>query len=252
MKKGLLLPVLGFFLYFSFFGLFSVDTASAQTCTGSCITIGQSCSGTINTSLTCSGSTQVCCVATGSTPTPGAPTGSLTTVQISNPLSYNTVNGLLGRVLTFLQSFIVILSLIFIIIGAFMYITSGGESGRIETAKKCITAALIGLAIGIAAPAFLRQISEILGWTGADATPPAGVGTSLTLIEIATNVLNFLLSIVGVVALIMLVVGAFMYLTAAGEEDRIDTGKSIVKYSIIGIAIALAALVLVRQIASFF
>jgi glucose uptake protein GlcU len=60
------------------------------------------------------------------------------------------------------------------------------------------------------------------------------------------------LSIVGVVALIMLVVGAFMYLTAAGEEDRIDTGKSIVKYSIIGIAIALAALVLVRQVASFF
>jgi hypothetical protein len=159
------------------------------------------------------------------------------------------VNDLLGRVLTFLQSFIVILSLIFIIIGAFMYITSGGESGRIETAKKCITAALIGLAIGIAAPAFLRQISEILGWTGA---PPTGVGTSLTLIEIATNVLNFLLSIVGVVALIMLVVGAFMYLTAAGEEDRIDTGKSIVKYSIIGIAIALAALVLVRQVASFF
>jgi glucose uptake protein GlcU len=162
------------------------------------------------------------------------------------------VNGLLGRVLTFLQSFIVILSLIFIIIGAFMYITSGGESGRIETAKKCITAALIGLAIGIAAPAFLRQISEILGWTGPDAALPAGVGTSLTLIEIATNVLNFLLSIVGVVALIMLVVGAFMYLTAAGEEDRIDTGKSIVKYSIIGIAVALAALVLVRQVASFF
>lgn len=53
---------------------------------------------------------------------------------------------------------------------------------------------------------------------GADATPPAGVGTSLTLIEIATNVLNFLLSIVGVVALIMLVVGAFMYLTAAGRR----------------------------------
>ena len=50
----------------------------------------------------------------------------------------------------------------------------------------------------------------------------------------------------------MLVVGAFMYLTAAGDEDRIDTGKKIVKYSIIGIAIALAALVLVRQVASFF
>ncbi len=265
MKKGLLLPVLGFFLCFSFFGLFSADTASAQTCVGtglSCVpmTVG-ACTGTTDSTLTCADTTRLCCRATGTGvggPTSGTgtgvggPTGGTISVSISNPLSYTTVNGLLGRVLTFLQSFIVILSLIFIIIGAFMYITSGGESGRIETAKKCITAALIGLAIGIAAPAFLRQISEILGWTGPDAALPAGVGTSLTLIQIATNLLNFLLSIVGVVALIMLVVGAFMYLTAAGEEDRIDTGKSIVKYSIIGIAVALAALVLVRQVASFF
>lgn len=178
----------------------------------------------------------------------GGPTGG-TVVGVTNPLSFNTVNDLLGRVLTFLQSFIVILALIFIVIGAFLYITSSGDSGRITTAKNCITAALIGLAIGIAAPAFLRQISDILGWNAA--TLPAGVGTNLTLIEIGTNILNFLLSVVGVVALIMLVVGAFMYLTAAGDEDRIDTGKKIVKYSIIGITIALAALVLVRQVASF-
>ncbi len=184
-------------------------------------------------------------LATG--PGPGPATGTVT-VGVSNPLNFTTVNDLLGRILTFLQTFIVILALIFIIIGAFLYISSGGDSGRVETAKKCITAALIGLALGIAAPAFLRQISDILGWTAA---PPTGVGTSLTLIEIATNVLNFLLSVVGVVALIMLVVGAFMYLTAAGDEDRIDTGKKIVKYSIIGITIALAALVLVRQIAAF-
>lgn len=177
----------------------------------------------------------------------GPPTGSVS-VGVTNPLSFDTVNDLLGRVLGFLQTFIVILALIFIVIGAFLYISSGGDSGRVETAKKCVTAALIGLAIGIAAPAFLRQISDILGWTGGSLPD---VGTDLTLIQIATNILNFLLSVVGVVALIMLVVGAFMYLTSAGDEDRIDTGKKIVKYSTIGIAIALAALVLVRQIAAF-
>lgn len=180
---------------------------------------------------------------------PGSgPATGMVVVGVTNPVNFNTVNDLLGRVLTFLQTFIVILALIFIIIGAFLYISSGGDSGRVETAKRCITAALIGLALGIAAPAFLRQISDILGWA---APPPAGVGTNLTLIQIATNVLDFLLSVVGVIALIMLVVGAFMYLTAAGDEDRIDTGKKIVKYSLIGITIALAALVIVRQIAAF-
>lgn len=50
----------------------------------------------------------------------------------------------------------------------------------------------------------------------------------------------------------MLVIGGIMYLMAAGNEDQIDRGKKIVKYSIIGILIALASLVLVKQVAGFF
>ena len=113
--------------------------------------------------------------------------------------------------------------------------------------KKAILAALIGLALGIAAPAFLREIASILGW----GTPnlPNGVGTSLTLIQIATNVLSFLLTIIGILAIIMLIIGGIMYLTAAGNEDSIDKGKKIVKYSLIGITIALASLVLVKAVA---
>jgi hypothetical protein len=136
-----------------------------------------------------------------------------------------------------------------LVIGAFLYITSAGDEGRMETGKKTILAALIGLALGIAAPAFLREIGSILGWTS---TLPAGVGTSLTLIEIASRVLSFLLTIIGILAIIMLIIGGIMYLTAAGNEDQIDRGKKIVKYSLIGITIALAALVLVRQVAGFF
>ena len=117
-----------------------------------------------------------------------------------------------------------------------------------ETAKKCILAAMVGLALGIAAPAFLKEIASILGW----GTVPPEVSTSLSLIQIATNVLNFLLTIIGILAIIMLIIGGIMYLTAAGDEDQIDRGKKIVKYSLIGITIALAALVLVRQVAAFF
>ena len=188
-------------------------------------------------------------------PGPGSGTGSGSSVAgapvgFLNPLIWNDLPTLLTAVLTSLQSFIVILAIIMIVIGGFMYIMSAGDDGRMTTGKHIVLGALVGLALGIAAPAFLRQIADILGWSAA--TLPPGVGTSLTLIEIATNVLNFLLSVVGIVALIMLVVGAFMYLTAAGDESRIDTGKSIVKYSIIGITVALVALVLVRQVAGFF
>ena len=62
----------------------------------------------------------------------------------------------------------------------------------------------------------------------------------------------FGLSIVGVIGIIMLVVGGIMYLSSAGDEDRIDTGKKIVKYSLIGIFLSLASLVIVTQLVAFF
>ena len=41
-----------------------------------------------------------------------------------------------------------------------------------------------------------------------------------------------------------------MYLTAYGDEKRIDTGKKTITYAILGIVVTLAALVIVRQIAN--
>ncbi|MBP7060497.1 MAG: hypothetical protein KBA91_00785 [Candidatus Moranbacteria bacterium] len=46
--------------------------------------------------------------------------------------------------------------------------------------------------------------------------------------------------------------GNLSFHLAAGDEDRIKTGKKIVQYSLIGIAVALAALVLVTQVVAFF
>ncbi len=170
-------------------------------------------------------------------------------IVFNNPLQYDTVEQVLGSILSTLRAIIVVLSLVFIVIGAIMYITSSGDEGRMKTAKGAITASMIGLAIGIAAPSFLKEIGNILGWNSVNSDE---VQAAKTLTQIASDVLKFLLSIVGILGIVMLVVGGMMYLTAAGDEDRIDTGKKIVKYAIIGILVSLASLVLVSQITSFF
>lgn len=181
-----------------------------------------------------------------------APAGSALAVcppnEYCNPLRFGSLEEVLASALSTMQRIIVVLAIIFIIIGAVLYITSAGNESRMTTAKAAITAAMIGLALGIAAPSFLKEIAQVLGWTAVDARLTAA--SSLT--QIAGQVLNFLLSIVGVIALIMLVIGGIMYLTAAGDENRIEVGKKIVTYSIIGIAVALAALVLVTQVVTFF
>jgi hypothetical protein len=141
-----------------------------------------------------------------------------------------------------LRYIIPVLALIFIILGGILYITSYGSEKRITRAKLCITSAIIGLAITLAAPSFLLEIKKIFGIDTGDSH-------ALTLLEISSNVLSFLLSIIGILAIISLVVGGMMYMTSFGDTKKVETGKLIVKNSIIGIIVALSSLVIVNEIA---
>ena len=215
-----------------------------DNCSGKC-TSSQTCKQQTDGSWSCVNNPAAATPATPATPA-ATTTGTPQTFTFTNQLQFNTVQDLLTKgLLPALQGIIVVLAIIFIVIGGILYITSTGDDKRMETAKACITGALIGLALAIAAPSFLKQISIILNWNGASA-----VSSAPTLSTIALNVLNFLLGIVGILAIIMMIVGGVMYLTSAGDEDRIDTAKKIILYSIIGIAVSLAALVIVRQIAA--
>jgi hypothetical protein len=189
------------------------------------------------------------CVNSG-TPAPtsqGTNFGPSGSTNFTNPLGFKTVEEFLGGILSAIQRIIVVLALVFIMIGAVMYVVSAGDKAMIDKAKGSITMALIGLALGVAAPSLLKELATIIGWGGAGA-----VAGALTLTQIAMNVLKFLLGTMGIVALVMMVLGAIMYLTSAGDSDRISKGKDIFKYSVIGVLLAMSAMVLVTQIAKFF
>ena len=85
--------------------------------------------------------------------------------------------------------------------------------------------------------------------------PLAQAGTISDATPISTileNILQFLLSIVGVLAIISLVVAGVLYLTAAGNTKQVDLAKKAVQFSIIGIVVALGALIIVSQLGAFF
>ncbi|MDX9913404.1 MAG: hypothetical protein RBS77_02395 [Candidatus Moranbacteria bacterium] len=175
-------------------------------------------------------------------------TPSATDICFDNPLDPDTVDEALTSILNYLQGIIVVISMVFIVIGALLYMTSAGNESRMTTAKGAIFAAVIGLAIGIAAPSFLKEIYAALGTSSTN----SAVSAAPSLATIALNVLNFLLGITGVIGIIMLVAAGIGYLTAAGNEGQIETAKKMTKWAIIGIAVALGALVIVKQVASFF
>lgn len=80
----------------------------------------------------------------------------------------------------------------------------------------------------------------------------AGVITDApTVREIGVNVLSFLLSIMGIIAIISLVVSGIMYFFSAGDYRKIEIAKKSTKYSILGIVIALGGMIIIRFIGNF-
>lgn len=167
--------------------------------------------------------------------------------QFKNPIAADNVDDALKKVLDAIQGIVATLAVLMIVVGGVLYITSAGDSGRINMAKAAVTSAIIGLALALAAPSFLKEIYNVLGKTD---QPSAVSGPTLS--EIALNALKTLSSFVGILAVIMLVVGGIMYITSAGDSGRTDTAKNIIKYAIIGLVVALVALILVSDVIDIF
>lgn len=94
--------------------------------------------------------------------------------------------------------------------------------------------------------------TPIVGTKGCQAPYVPGVIAKATPIaQILANVLNFLLSVAGVIGIIGLVVAGVLYLVASGDEGRVRLAKRMALYCVIGIVVVLGALVLVTQLVSF-
>ncbi len=69
--------------------------------------------------------------------------------------------------------------------------------------------------------------------------------------ELIKNIINFIFYIALALSPLMVIIGAFYILTAAGDEKRITTGKNIILYTLIGLLIIFFAkglISLIKQI----
>ncbi|MFA5070291.1 MAG: hypothetical protein WC528_03335 [Patescibacteria group bacterium] len=67
-----------------------------------------------------------------------------------------------------------------------------------------------------------------------------GLGTA-DLKASVINILQWILGLLGLIAVVILVIAGFMWMTAAGNEDKIDKAKKMISGAVIGIIIILLA-----------
>lgn len=125
--------------------------------------------------------------------------------------------------------------------------------------KKQILGYVLGgfIALAIAVPALMHNVSvvsaapatgvltsdELFGGekaTGAAFAANAGLGTA-DFTETIARIIRVALSFLGIVAVVIILLGGFKWMTAGGNEDKVKEAKRLMIQGIIGLVIVLSA-----------
>lgn len=87
------------------------------------------------------------------------------------------------------------------------------------------------------------QVLTGAGETGSDCTDRAVNGLIKTIVELLSY-------IIGVVAVIVIMVGGFKYITSNGDSNGVENAKNTILYAVIGLVVAVLAQFLVRVVLS--
>lgn len=78
----------------------------------------------------------------------------------------------------------------------------------------------------------------------------AGVAASGSLTDLIFKVIQFLLLLAGIIAVLMLIIGGFWYLTSAGNEEQAEKGRKAIINAIIGLVVIILSYAIVMAISA--
>lgn len=140
----------------------------------------------------------------------------------------------------------------FIIYGAFKFILSQGESGKVVSARTTIANAVVGLIIAVVASRVVSFISARLASSAQSAANSSNIlgGANLpqNLADTASiqNLLGFVFALAGAIALLVITIAGFNFVTSQGEPQKVATARMTILYAIVGLVISVFAFTIVK------
>lgn len=107
--------------------------------------------------------------------------------------------------------------------------------------------AIAAVFIGVAVPSgevFADICSDFAA--GTDQYVAAGCGNDKKAPNVAVDIINVVLSIVGIITVIVIVVAGIMYMTSTGDAAKTMRAKNAIIYSVIGLIVSLLAFAIVN------
>lgn len=154
-------------------------------------------------------------------------------------------------IITFIKYILGGFATIMVVKSGVKLLTSGGSEEEATKHKKSILYSAGGLLIVYLGDIFINKVfykvdkNVYSGITGVHPKVDAAAG-----VEQIVGITNLIVSVVGPLAILMLLVGAFLYATAGGEDEKMDKAKRLILTSGVGIIIIYGAFALVSTVVS--
>ena len=157
------------------------------------------------------------------------PTGIiLAQIQFKSPWGSVTFDEMLTRVLSWVWPFSLAVGVLMLIIGSYYLVLSGGDPQKAATGRKVITYALVGVAIVTVAKGIVVILETIF---------PSDIEAVAVIPAMIEWAFGFLL----VIIVLMLIMAAYLFVTAVGNPEKITMAKRWITYALIGLAIAVTS-----------
>lgn len=143
-----------------------------------------------------------------------------------------------ANVLTDISVLAAYLVLGYVIYGGYLYIMSSGDPGKIADGKKTLIHAFIGLAIVMLSNVILNTIRIALGTNFSADCTTTNCGDPGVM---ATNAIQWVIGMAGIVAVIFIVYGGVGYMTSNGDPGKVKKSRDAIVYAGIGLIIVAIA-----------
>lgn len=123
-----------------------------------------------------------------------------------------------------------------IIWSGFMYILAKGDVGKIAAAKTALSQAIIGLIVAVSASSIASIAVGVMGDDGSTTGLPSG-----EISDVLAKILEAVYKIGGLLAVCMIIFSSFQYYGANGDPGKVATATKTIIYSLVGLAVMIAA-----------
>lgn len=145
-------------------------------------------------------------------------------------------------ILVFMKYIIGAIATIFLVRNGLRMVVLGGNEEELAKDKKNIAWSLIGLIIILVASPLVNNVFykiDTSKYPGQDAVRPI-IDATAGLRELV-GITNFVVTFVGPFAILSLIAGGILYITAAGEEEKTGKAKKIIMWALIGLLVIYGA-----------